>query len=280
MTWTWDEINAMQLGISLKTGSGAYFARCSDIWVVVHSDFGPIVTATDISSGEHVVRAWANVTYLGIDIDGITRNSTALGGSTVVDNANPWTVHMSYFDYYKHTVNSTLIAWYQPTSLIDGTTLPDREGPAQNGTITWGSNPAGVNATLGSLTVPESTVIIDEEEEFRQTTHEVAVTDWFREPAIGTTLATHPLRPLVTIMSDYTTINEIQAWRLLGLALLLLMTALAAVLVQGHLLLAGLVCGGTIAVLVQQTVWPGWTLVFIIPAIIAGIMAERTPSIG
>jgi hypothetical protein len=109
---------------------------------------------------------------------------------------------------------------------------------------------------------------------------EVEVTDWFLEPDVGTKLATHPLRPLVTIWSDNSTVTEVQAWRFLGLALLLLLTVSSAILVRGHLLIAGLACGGTIALLVQQTVWPGWTLVFIIPAIVAGVMAERTPSIG
>jgi len=240
------------------------------------------VTTSGTSSDSCEVNVWGNGTDLGIDIDGVTENTTALGGVSVPNNANNWIISsIPYFNYYKHSVNGTLVAWYQPISYIVGTTLPDREGAAQNGNITWGTNPAGVNVTLGSLTAPESTVVIEEEESgYQGAMHNVGVTDWFLEPDVGTKLATHPFRPLVTIWSDNSTVTEVQAWRFLGLALLLLITVVAAVMVRGHLLIAGLACGGTIALLVQQTVWPGWTLVFIIPAIIAGVMAERTPSIG
>jgi len=207
--------------------------------------------------------------------------------STVPDNSNNWTVAIIYYNYYEHTVNSTLVAWYQPISLIDGTTLPDREGLAQNGIITWGSNPYGVTVTLGSLTAPESTIPIEDEDDDTvrpPVTPPSETSDWFLEPDIGVKLANHPLRPLVRLMvtaSDPNAVTtELQAWRFLGLVLVLFMTVLAAIKLHGHLLIAGLVCGGTIAVLVQQTIWPGWALVFIIPAIVAGIIAERTPSIG
>jgi hypothetical protein len=102
-------------------------------------------------SREHEVAIWANTTSFGIDIDGSTEDSVALGGASVTNNANNWTISMPYFNYYKHTVSGTLIAWYQPITLISGTTLPDREGAAQNGVITWGSNPAGISVSVGAL---------------------------------------------------------------------------------------------------------------------------------
>jgi len=203
----------------------------------------------------------------------------ALNG-TMVNNNNDWLLDMAYFTYYLHSVNETLAAWYQPIDLISGTTLPDRQGADHNGTITWGSLPAGVGVTLGSLTVEESPTVYIEPDDYTEVVHDVAVTDWFMEPDIGGTLSTHPLRPLITIMSDYTTITELQAWRFLGLALFLLVTVGSAVMLRGHLLIAGLASAGVIGLLAQQTVWPMWTLVFMIPCVIAGIMAERTPSIG
>jgi len=239
-----------------------------------------VLTANSISLGELTVKVAGNSSDFVLYVDGVVEDDTPC--EPTVDNADNWhIVNLPYFNYYEHTINGTLIAWYQPISYIVGTTLPDREGAAQNGTITWGTNPAGVNVTLGSLTAPESTVTIEEEAGgYQGAMHNVGVTDWFLEPDVGTKLATHPFRPLITIWSDNSTVTEVQAWRFLGLALLLLITVVAAVMVRGHLLIAGLACGGTIALLVQQTVWPGWTLVFIIPAIIAGVMAERTPSIG
>jgi hypothetical protein len=92
-------------------------------------------------------------------------------------------------------------------------------------------------------------------------------------------LIDHPFRPIVTLWSDNSSLNEVQVWRFLGLVLVVFLTAVAAVLLRGHYLIAGLVCAGTIGLLAQQTVWPFWALVFIVPAVVAGIIAERTPSI-
>jgi len=39
--------------------------------------------------------------------------------------------------------------------MISGTTLPDRSGNGNDGTITWGSNPAGVEVSLDSLTLAD-----------------------------------------------------------------------------------------------------------------------------
>jgi hypothetical protein len=52
--------------------------------------------------------------------------------------------------------NATSLVWYQPVTLISGTTLLDRQGTAQNGIITWGSNPSGVSVVVGAL-LPVST---------------------------------------------------------------------------------------------------------------------------
>lgn len=240
------------------------------------------LTVEDLTSGEYLVEVWADGTNFGVDIDGVTENSTALGGASVPDNSNNWGISMPYFNCYNHTVGVNHRIRYEPDAMIEGTILPNEENPGtHDGTISWGSNPSGVSVTLGSLTAPESTVTTEGDEGgYQEAMHKVGVTDWFLEPDVGTKLAVHPLRPLVTIWSDNSTVTEVQAWRFLGLAMLLLITVWAAIAVRGHLLIAGLACGGTIALLVQQTVWPGWTLVFIIPAIIAGVMAERTPSIG
>jgi len=263
-----------------------------------------IVTTTNVtqiaasaSSGEHTVRVWADTSDFGIDIGGVTQNTTALAGAFVHGNANNWTIcNLPYMDDYSHTVNGTARILYEPDTLIVGTVLPNQLNPGTyDGVIAWGTNPYGVTVTLGSLTAEATSVTVDDDEGYDETLHDVDVTDWFKEPdigpGIGAKLENHPLRPLVRIMVVSTSkdpvtgilnapTTELQAWRFLGLAILLLVTVASAVGIHGHLLIAGLACGGTIAVLVQQTIWPGWTLVFIIPAIIAGILAERTPSIG
>jgi len=78
-------------------------------------------------------------------------------GASIPDNANDWILmqnnSMPYMEYYKHTVGGNLTTWYQPNTMISGTTLPDREGTAQDGTITWGSLPSGISTTLGELRI-------------------------------------------------------------------------------------------------------------------------------
>jgi hypothetical protein len=170
---------------------------------------------------------------------------------------------------------------YEPTSYIVGTTLPNEESPGtHDGTITWGANPAGVTAIIGGLTPPsEYEEGAGTETPVRDVLPPADVSDWFQEPDISTRLAGHPLRPIVTIMSYAPTITEMQAWRFLGLAILLLVVVGTAYAVRGHYLITGIVAAGAIGLLVQQTIWPLWSLVFIIPAIVSGLLAERTPSI-
>lgn len=56
----------------------------------------------------------------------------------------------SYSDYFKITINGTEELWYQPSAIISGTTLLDKDS-TQDGTITWGTNATDVTATWGSL---------------------------------------------------------------------------------------------------------------------------------
>ena len=55
--WTWNEINNMQVGVSIKTSNIADFAYCSDVWVIVsYNEDTPVVSVSaGISSGEHTV---------------------------------------------------------------------------------------------------------------------------------------------------------------------------------------------------------------------------------
>jgi len=123
-------------------------------------------TVTGISSGELIVKTTADGTNMTLSVtnytgthQGNSPQSVALSGASVPNNSNSWTLMQNnvipYMDYYKHTVGGTLIAWYQPVTIISGTTLPDRQGTAQDGTITWGSNPAGVAVSIGAL-LPEA----------------------------------------------------------------------------------------------------------------------------
>jgi len=79
--------------------------------------------------------------------------------ATVPDNSNDWILGdaMSYITSYKEYVGGVLKCWFEPNTMIAGSIVTDRAGGDHNGTINWGSNPAGIEVTLGSLTSVAST---------------------------------------------------------------------------------------------------------------------------
>ena len=105
---------------------------------------------------------------------------------------------------------------------------------------------------------------------------EAETSDWFLDPDIGGTLLTNPFRPLVTMVSDNTTLDEIQVWRFYALAIILFFTVLTAKSLPHHLLITGIVAGALIWGFVALTIFPGWALLFAIGGVIGGLVAERT----
>jgi len=244
------------------------------------------VTAVGVASGEHVIQTTADGVNLKIFVDTVEEDTVALAGATAYPNANNWilgqTNTLPYYDYYKHTVSGVLIAWYQPVTIIAGTVLPDRAGAVQNGAITWGANPAGIAVAMGEMVADsQPSAGAGTVEESLDILPTVAVSDWFVEPAVGVggALLTNPVRPFVTMMSDNSTITELQAWRFLGFAIVLLVTVVTAWGVRGHYLITGIVCGAAILGMVVLTVFPMWALVFMAFAVVAGLVAERSPTI-
>jgi len=219
-----------------------------------------------------------------IYIDSTLKDRTL--GVSVPNSTADWTfMKNDVNDFFPYCGNITmeidgvLQAVYNPNDIISGTTLPDRQGTAQDGTFSWGSNPTGVTVAIGSMASSGQPAIgADVTEPPQDILHEVEVSDWFTDPNLAT-LATNPLRPFVTIMSDTTTLTELQAWRLLGLAFVLFVAVGTVVTVRRHLLIAGIATSAAILLLVVWTIWPMWTLVFIIGCILAGIIAERSPAV-
>ncbi len=87
----------------------------------------------------------------------LTSGALTSGNVSVVaipDNATNWVfgINDPYINYIKLSVAGTEVLWYQPIAIISGTTMPDRDAPAQDGVITWGANPTGVSTSFGSLT--------------------------------------------------------------------------------------------------------------------------------
>jgi len=220
------------------------------------------------------------------DTDRMVKSTTA----TVLNNNNTWYFDqnnvMPYMDYYKHTVGGSEIVWYQPKDIIVDAgatgTLPDLEatGGSEDATITWGSNPAGVAVTLGSMvSTAQPSLMADTDEPARDIMPEIQVTDWFKEPAVAGSLLTNPLRPLITMVSDNTTLTELQTWRLFGLAIVLLVTVGIARLVPKHLAVACFAGGASVVALVVLTIWPIWALVLLVLYGFGGWISERAPSL-
>lgn len=118
---------------------------------------GGISVSCAVTSATHIIKVVANSTTLKLYLDGVEKDSENLNGASVTNNANNYILDqtnvMPYMDYFKMTIGGTLIVWYQPNTIISGTTLPDRQGTAQNGTITWGTNPGGITITTSPLVV-------------------------------------------------------------------------------------------------------------------------------
>jgi hypothetical protein len=159
--------------------------------------------------------------------------------------------------------------------------LPDRQGTVHDGRITWGANPAGVTASLGGLVSGSQPApgISTEDNTPRDLMPEVPVSDWYIDPAVSTTLQTNPIRPLVQVLSDNTPMTEIEGWRVLGGAFIMMVFALAAKFLHGHYLLVGISTATAIGATIAMTIFPLIFLIGVIICILAGIVAERMQSV-
>ena len=123
------------------------------------------VTAAIATSGEYdvILDADAGGNTLKLYLGATEEDSAVLGANSVPNTGGHWYMLSDgtpYLNSYEHSVAGTLIAWFQPITMIIDTTLPDREGTAQDGTITWGSDPTGVTTSIGAL-LPESSAVAE-----------------------------------------------------------------------------------------------------------------------
>lgn len=252
------------------------------------------VVATGVSSGEHTVTTTADSVNLTISIDGATSgagyDSVTLSGFTVSDNESNWAFLqnnvMPYADNITIWVGGTKELWFEPIAIIvdidgDTATLPDRAtSVANDGTIYWGSNPTGVGVDVGGMASSgQPGVGVTAETPSRDLLPEVGVGDWDVQPDVTGALLTNPFRPFVTLVSDNTTLTELQAWRWLGLAIVFLVTAMTIRAVPRHLAIACAGAGIATVAMVVLTIWPLWALVLLVLCAFGGWVSERSPSL-
>ena len=242
-----------------------------------------IVSATGVTSGERNIGVWADGVDLGIDIDGTTENSAALGGSVSNTTGNWLWMQNSVMPYASNitlSVGGVRQLYYCPQTMIIGTNLPDREGGDQNGVITWGSNPAGVGVTLGSMTSSgQPSIGSTADTSTSDILPPVGGTDWRPTPGVSAALQANPIRPIVTAISDNTTLSEYQVWVWFGIILVMFVTVLVGANVRGHHLITGVAASAALILLVVWTIFPWWVLPVIVLAIWFGLVSERSPSL-
>ena len=287
LAWTFDEINDMEIGVNMES-VGAQ-VNCTYVAATIGYHYNAVsTTLTGISSGEYDVTVSANTTHLTLDIGG-TSNSTALSGASVPDNANDIYLFennsVAYCGDIELEIDGVQQLYYNPNDIIvsvgDTGTLPDRSG-TNDGTIYFGGIPSGVTTVLGSLssvTVASDVVIVDTP---RDILAPVEVSDWYGDGTVSKAeTLVNPVRVAVTVVSDNTTLSEIQVWRFYGLVIWLFCTVAAAFSLRGHqgitMMLSGAILGGLVAF--DYNIFPMWLLVVTIGCFIGGIVAERSPSV-
>ena len=268
--------------ISKGDDFGIYINGDGDVAARI-SGSSPRAVVASVSSGGCIVNVWADTTDFGIDIDASTEDSVALGGVSVTDNANGWViVEIPYYDYYSHTTSSTLRIDYDPDSIISGTTLPNEDDPGTyDGTITWGSNPGGVTVTLGGLISDEQLFPAGSGANF-PVPQDIAGPSG--QPGMTSdvgTLTTNPLYPLVSMISDTTSLPVGIVW-VMGATFIL---ALLFVWMIGdqqmmHQMFIGIAGGGWVAFCWHLGIYPFWVIFIYAVLAIAIVIGERSPTIS
>jgi hypothetical protein len=161
--------------------------------------------------------------------------------------------------------------------------LPDRQGTAQDGRITFGSNPAGVTAVLGGLVSgaqsdPGGSVGGGSSRDLIPGTpagDEV----WGDGTVVSATLQTNPFRGFIQMVSDHSTMTELEVWRIVGGALILLCFMAVVRRVKGHHILTGIAVSIGIGANVVMGIYGIWFLALWIPTILVSLLFHRTPSV-
>lgn len=128
--------------------------------------FGPVdlvVSASGITSSD-IVQVSANVANLTISINGVERGTILLNGLGITNTTNSYILmagnSMVYASSTIISINGTQQLWFQPVQMPTGTALPDRSGNGHNGVIAWGTNPTGIEVTIGAITSSSSTTYL------------------------------------------------------------------------------------------------------------------------
>ena len=215
----------------------------------------------------------------------VTADYNGGGGSYIANDVPNWDLQLHVEDGSGAT-STDASAWGNDGAITNALWVNGyvERTPGNGGTndarITWGIAPAGVTVAMGGMVssgTPTPGAITE-----RPTVDYLPATEggeWFVDPdVVPAGLLTNPLRPFVTVMSDTTTISEMQAWRLLTGAFALLVLALVAG-ATNHLILAGIAVSIIFGMANQLDIYPFFPLVFVIILTAALAIKEMRPSL-
>lgn len=270
--------NTLSSGVR-TTYSGSWTDTTGDTAIKVHYHAAPSVSA-EVETGGHTIIVNGDGLELTIYIDDSEEDSDTI--QAVVNTANNWVVGSDatpYFNYYKHTVSSSLKLRYEPDDIISGTTLLNEENPGTyDGTFTFGSNPAGIAITHSTLQLEES---------YYPTGASTNPTDIITpEPAeliSGVNLerlSHNPFSPLVEAIADSSDgkLTESLVW--IGGAWFILIGVVIYLFIKlrEHLMFAALAgCGLSIAFYVMG-IFDYWIIIVFGIGAIAAIVHEKQPT--
>lgn len=242
------------------------------------------VSANLVPSGERIVvttATGATTNLFNIDVDGGTyTGSVALAGASC-PAGNDYTIMVDTLEYMEYMTISCTVAGgtlqFDPDSIIAGTTLPDEDG-TQDGTITWGSNPAGVSASIGSLEAYGEEGV-DTEVISPDVAGEIGEPDTMfpsEEDMLGTGLTW--LYPTISDIADLTDTPVVLFWWLLA-GIFILASIAAAFKYTQNLFLTGTMAVAAIGACIGMSFLPFWFILIAVIVVIVVATMERSPSV-
>jgi hypothetical protein len=226
---------------------------------------------------------------VGVNTSGMTTESTFTDAGW--DFENIWGIDSGINDGYPYLLwvytphkiprDFTRVLWFQPNNIISGTTLPDRatDDGAQNGVITWGSNPAGINITHSGLDLDDSYYDYMFEPIFPDNPDIITPEPGSMTSDIDTDkLAKNPLNPVFQAIDEAT--GGLLPLRLLWLGFAIGVLIASMVYVQHkteHITFTSLTGLAVSVLFYVGGAFPLWVVVVLVIGLIASIIAERQP---
>jgi len=263
---------------------GAFRTYVSATGNITSTMAGGIVTATGISSGERKIVTTADTANLTISVydandDLIDGNSTALTANVTDTDAN-WIFLqnnvMPYCDNMTIEIDGVQQLWFDPDDIITGVNLPDRSVNSNNGTFHWGSNPAGVAITLGSLDPDYEPAVVGPGLETPDVAPGITepATMYPADVAMTAAMVNDPLYVFFKVFSDASGISILLMWWMtyMGIALL----AFLVLYKHTHnLLISGSMLIAVFGYAVNRGIMPFWIVLLAIMLLAGFLVLER-----